>query len=86
MPKKLKRSEVDVHAMIVKDAKMRLGCADFAPEFTLHRTEVDPTRYPAANWDVDGVQNAELWRPECAQAFNEAVTRARRKFDIEWRF
>ncbi len=35
MPKKRKLTEQDVHAMIVKDAKMRLGCADFAPDFTI---------------------------------------------------
>ena len=30
MPKKQKRTEAEVHAMIVRDAKIRLGCADFA--------------------------------------------------------
>ena len=35
--------------MIVSDAKIRIGCKDFAPEFTLHRTEIDSTRYPNAN-------------------------------------
>ena len=28
VPKKQNRIEADVHAMIVQDAKMRLGCAD----------------------------------------------------------
>ncbi len=84
MPKKQKRTEQEIHAMIVRDATMRIGCADFAPEFTLHRTEVDPTRYPSANWDVESVRNAETWKPDCAQAFKEAVDRARRKFDIDW--
>jgi len=35
MPKKQKRPEAEVCAMIVGDAKMRLGCAEFAPDFTL---------------------------------------------------
>ena len=26
------------------------------------------------------------WEPDCAQAFKEAVARARRKFDIAWPF
>jgi hypothetical protein len=84
MPKKQKRPEQEVHAMIVRDAKIRLGCADFDPEFTLHRTDVDPTRYPNANWDVQETRNADAWAPDCAEAFKEAVARARRKFDITW--
>ncbi len=76
--------EQEVHAMIVRDAKIRLGCADFAPEFTLHRTYEDPTRYPRANWDVRETHNADNWAPDCAQALKEAVDRARRKFDIAW--
>ena len=67
--------------MIVRDAKMRLGCADFAPDFTLHEI-----RDTTANWDVDSVRNADGWPPDCAQAFKEAVARARRKFDIAWPF
>ncbi len=70
--------------MILKDVKIRLGCKDFEPKFTLHRTDVDLTRYPSANWDAGGAQNAEAWKPDCAQAFQEAVARARRKFDIAW--
>jgi hypothetical protein len=31
MPKKQKRTEQEIHAMIVTDAKIRLGCRDFAP-------------------------------------------------------
>ena len=84
MPKK-QRTEQEIHAMIVVDARMRLGCKDFAPDFTLQRTEVDRSgRYPSANWDVDETRNAEIWAPDCAQAFKEAVTRARGKFDIAW--
>ena len=79
MAKKEKRTQAEVHAMIVRDAKMRLGCADFAPDFTLRET-----RDPMANWDVDSVHNADGWVPDCAQAFKEAVARARRKFDITW--
>ena len=47
MPKKEKRTEQEVHAMIVKDSAMRLGCAGLAPDFTLHET-----REQWANWDV----------------------------------
>jgi len=36
MPKKQKRTEQEVHAMIISDAKTRLGCKDFEPDFTLH--------------------------------------------------
>ena len=79
MPKKQKRTEAEVHAMIMKDSKMRLGCADFAPDFTLHET-----RHPTANWDVHSAHDADDWPHDCAQAFKEAVARARRKFDIAW--
>jgi hypothetical protein len=79
MPKRAKRTEAEIHAMIVKDAKIRLGCADFAPEFTL--IHVVDSR---ANWDVGTVRDAADWPRDCAQAFNEAVARARRKFDIAW--
>ena len=85
MPKKPKRTEQDVHAMIISDAKIRLGCKDFEPEFTVHRTDVDPTRYPSANWDVRPAPT-ETWPPDCVQAFKEAVARTRRKFDIAWPF
>ena len=84
MPKKQRRTQQESHDVIVKDAKMRLGCKDFEPEFTLHRTDEDPTRYPRANWDVESVLNVEAWKPDCAQEFKEAVERARRKFDIAW--
>ena len=79
MPKKQKRTEQEVHTMIVKDSAMRLGCAGFAPAFTLHET-----RDQWANWDVHSARNVDDWSPECAQAFKEAVARARRKFDIAW--
>ena len=79
VPKKQKRTEAEIHAMIVKDTKIRLGCADFAPEFTLHATHD-----PLANWDVEETRKADTWAPDCAQAFKEAVGRARRKFDIAW--
>ncbi len=36
MPKKPKRPGMEVQAIIVTDAKMRLGCVDFAPDFTIH--------------------------------------------------
>ena len=79
MPKKQKRTEAEIHAMIVRDSKMRLGCADFAPDF-----ELSETRDPLANWDVHSARNVDDWAPDCAQAFKEAVARARRKFDIAW--
>jgi hypothetical protein len=79
VPKKPKRPEVEIRAMIVTDAKMRLGCADFAPEFTLvHVTDA------AANWDVGILRDAADWPRDCAQALREAVARARRKFDVAW--
>jgi hypothetical protein len=84
MPKKPKRSEAEIHAMIVKDAKIRIGCKDFEPDFTLHRIEDDPRTFPHSNWNVASVSNADTWKPDCAEAFDEAVARARRKFDIEW--
>ncbi len=77
MPKKPKRPEADVHAMIVKDSKMRLGCTDFAPEFTIHEV-----RDPAGNWEIRLVGTADGWPADCAQAFKEAVDRARREFDV----
>src|SRR2546426_2684368 len=76
MPRKKKLTEPEIHAMILTDVKIRLGCKDFEPEFTLHRTDVDSTRYPSANWDVEGVQSVEAWKPDCAQAFQEAVARS----------
>ncbi len=79
VPKKQKRTEAELHAVIVSDAKIRLGCADFTPDFTLHNAHDQ-----WANWDVHEIRNADTWAPDCAQAFKEAVARARRKFDIAW--
>jgi len=79
MPKKPKRPEADIRAMIVKDSKMRLGCSDFAPEFTIYEV-----RNPAGNWEVRIAGDTEGWPPNCSQAFREAVDQARRKFDIVW--
>jgi len=79
MPKKPTRTEAEIHAMIVKEAKVRIGCAEFAPDFTLGKRHD-----PRANWDVESARNVEAWAPDCAQAFKEAVARARRKFDIAW--
>ena len=61
MPKKQKRTEQEIHAMIVTDAKIRLGCADFAPEFTLGKAHGQ-----AANWAVSETSNADSWPPDCA--------------------
>ena len=57
MPNKERRAEQEIHALIVKDAKIRLGCSDFDPDFTLHHAEL--TSYPAANCDVQSVRGAE---------------------------
>jgi len=85
VPKKQKLSEPEIHALIVKEAKYRLGCKDFEPDFTLHRVEDDRSGiYPHANWDVQSIRSADAWQPDCAQAFKEAVARARGKFDIAW--
>ena len=84
MPKKQKRTEREIRALIISDARIRIGCSDFAPAFTLHRTEIDPSKYPSANWDVESTEGVELWPPDCTQAFREAVARARRKFDMAW--
>ena len=83
MPKK-RKPEQEVHDMIAREVRFRLGCKDFAPEFTLHRTDVDPSGYPSANWEVQSATNVDDWKPDCAQAFKEAVARARRKFDMAW--
>jgi hypothetical protein len=79
MPKERKRPEAEIHDMIVKDAKIRIGCADFAPDFTLRKAQDQ-----WANWHIHETRNAETWAPDCAPAFREAVARARRKFDIAW--
>jgi len=71
MPKRPKVTEQEIHDMIERDA-------DFAPDFTLRETRGSP------NWDVTETRNADAWPPNCAQAFREAVDRARRKFDIVW--
>ena len=86
MPRKPKRTEPEIHALIVKETRYRLGCADFEPDFTLRE------RAPgsgggsgeSANWDLRETRNAETWAPDCTQAFKEAVDRARRTFDIAW--
>ncbi len=86
MPKKPKLPEAEVHAMILKDVKIRLGCSDFEPDFTLH--ERVPGSVGAsgesANWNVGETRNTDTWAPACADAFKEAVARARLKFDIAW--
>ena len=86
MPKKQKRTEAEVRAMIVRDAKQRVGCQAFAPEFTLHERAPGSGAGSgdSANWDVRETRNADTWAPDCTQAFKEAVDRARRKFDIAW--
>lgn len=96
MPKKPQLSEAEVRALIVKEARYRLGCSDFEPVFGLHRLAPPGYATPApglapsifgrsiANWGVASVQNVETWKRECAQAFQEAVERARRKYDIAW--
>jgi hypothetical protein len=39
-----------------------------------------------ANCGVQIARNKDTWLVDCAQAFEEAVARARRKFDIAWPF
>ena len=84
MPKKPKRPETEIHAMILKDVKIRIGCKDFVPAFRLHRIEDDPRTFPHSNWNIASVEKADTWKPDCAQAFDEAVARARRSYDIAW--
>ena len=59
MPKKQKRTEAEIHALIVKEAKIRLRCTDFAPEFTIHEV-----RDPASNWEVRIAGGADGWPPQ----------------------
>jgi hypothetical protein len=85
MARKKKLTESEIHALIVNEAKYRIGCKDFEPDFTLHRVEDDRSGvYPHGNWDVECFRNADAWPPGCAQAFKDAVYRARGKFDIAW--
>lgn len=73
MPQKKTLTEQEAHALIVKEARYRQGCADFAPLFTLRRAEPDTSgRYPRANWDA-----TPEWPRDCARAFREAVLRTR---------
>ena len=58
--------------MIVRDAKIRLGCKDFAPEFTLYPTPDDQPQW-RANWALWRIENVQDWGPDCAEAFMEAL-------------
>jgi len=85
MPKKKIIPEPAAIALIIREAKYRISCEDFTPTFTLRRAEPDVSgRSPRANWDATP-DDAERWPPDCAQAFREAVTRNRGKYDIDWR-
>jgi len=85
MPKKKIITKAEAIALIIREAKYRIGCEDFTPTFTLHRSEPDsPGRYPLANWQATP-EDPEGWPPECAEAFRETVTRNRGKYDIDWR-
>ncbi len=77
MPKKQKRTEEETHSLIVRDSKIRHGCSEFQPDFTLREI-----RDTVANWDLGEAHNVHEWPPGCTQAFKEAVARMRRKFDI----
>ena len=69
MPKKKIVTEAEAIALIIREAKYRIGCEDFTPTFTLHRSKPDsPGRYPRANWDAT-LDDAERWPTDCAQAF-----------------
>jgi hypothetical protein len=41
MPKKKIITESDAIALIIREAKYRIGCKGFTPTFTLHRAEPD---------------------------------------------
>ncbi len=85
MPKKKIITEPEAIALIIREAMYRLGCEDFTPTFTLQRSEPDePGRFPRANWDATP-DDVERWPPDCAEAFREAITRNRGKYDIDWR-
>lgn len=81
--KKPKATEAEIHAMIVRDAKMRIGCQDFEPQFTLYKTHDDQSQW-RANWGLWQITNFDEWEPDCAEAFMEAIQRVRMKFDIAW--
>ena len=86
MPKKKIITKAEAIALIIREARCRIGCEAFTPTFTVQRDEPDgPGRYPRANWDATP-DDAERWPADCAQAFREAVTRNRGKYDIDWRF
>ena len=72
--------------MLFRSAQQRLGCQDFAPEFTLHKRapKTGGGSGDSANWDVRETHNADTWARDCAQALKEAIDRARRQFDIAW--
>jgi len=77
VPKKRTVTEPEAIALIIREATYRIGCEDFTPPFSLHRSEPDaPGRYPRANWDAMP-EDPEHWPPDCAQAFREAVKRNR---------
>ncbi len=78
MPKKPKRPEVEIHAMIVTDARCGSGAPTSPPSSPWCVTDA------AGNWDVGILRDAADWPRDCAQAFREAVARARRKFDSAW--
>src|SRR5262245_11776171 len=84
MPKKKLLTEADPIALIVKEAKYRIGCENFTPTFSLRRAEPDgPGHFPRANWDATP-EGIESWPRDCAEAFREAVTRNRGKYDLDW--
>jgi len=85
MPKKKIITKAEAIALIIREARYRIGCEDFTPTFTLQRAEPDGHgRYQRANWDATA-EDPERWLSNCAQAFREAVTRNRGKYDIDWR-
>lgn len=86
MPKRPKLPEADLHAMIGREARYRIGCKDFVPAFTLRKRVpvADGRAGSAANWEMASTRNADTWPPDCAQAFAEAVARAQRSYDVVW--
>jgi len=86
MPKKKIITEAEACDLIIKEAKYKIGCQDFEPVFRLRPAEppAELWRYPRANWDAT-LDAPEIWLADCVQAFRDAVTRNRGKYDIDWR-
>jgi hypothetical protein len=69
MPKRSTHTLAEIHVMIVSDTKIRLGCAAFVPDFTLHPTAVDATHIRAPI----GTSRKRAARPNIARATESGV-------------